>query len=196
MNIYMYNYSDDGYKLDELSPFLGEQRYAYCRKMKAERAALQSAYAFMLLRYALKKEYGILNVPVLSYNEHGKPFLADYPGIYFSLSHCSNIVICAVSDSPVGVDIQDVRRISMRAASKFLTGDEYGKINAIDDDDDRYTGLSRLWCIKESYGKMTGKGFGEGFSSFDAENLISGGTALCIKKNDVFISISERKKGE
>ncbi|MBQ9385196.1 MAG: 4'-phosphopantetheinyl transferase superfamily protein [Ruminiclostridium sp.] len=189
MNVYMYNYSGDGFGIVELAPFLGEQRYAYCSGMKAENAALQSAYAFMLLRYALKKEYGIFDIPVFSYNEHGKPFLADCPDIYFSLSHCSKTVLCAVSEAPVGVDVQDVRKISMRAAEKFLTETEYRNIEELGSEEERYTELCRLWCIKESYGKMTGKGFGEGFRSFEAQTLIERKQALCTRKNGLFLSV-------
>ena len=188
MNIYMYDFSGDRYTLAELRPFLGEQRYEYCGRFKAQKAALRSAYAFMLLRTALKREHGIVRVPEFVFNEHGKPFLAEYPDIMFSMSHIENTVICAVAGTPVGADIQDIRPISLRAASKFLTGEEYGKVCAIEDETQRNAEICRLWCIKESYGKMTGKGFAEGFSSFSADRLTDEKKACCIRRGDFFIS--------
>ena len=120
-DIYYYDHSGDTRSLKELAPLLGENRAGYCGRMKNVNAALNSAYAFLLLRYALKKKYGISAVPEFNYNEYGKPFLKDFPDIYFSMSHCAGRVVCAVSDSPVGVDIQDHRKLNMRTAEKFLT---------------------------------------------------------------------------
>ena len=188
MNIYMYDFFRDRYSLEELRPFLGEQRYEYCRRFKAEGAALRSAYAFMLLRIALKREHGISRVPEFVFNEHEKPLLSDYPDIWFSMSHSANAVICAVSETPVGADIQDIRNISLRAASKFLTPDEFAAVSSLSDEAQRSAEICRLWCIKESYGKMTGKGFLEGFSSFSAEKITEEKKACCIRRGNYYIS--------
>lgn len=182
--LYLYDFSEDTHSLDDLRVLLGEQRYEYCNKMKSAKAGLASAFAFLLLRYALKKQYGITDVPQLVIGGHGKPSLKDYPDIFFNMSHAGTRVICAVSDCPVGVDIQDIRKITPSAAGKFLTDEE---LDICDISDIRE--MCRIWCIKESYGKLTGKGFAEGFRSFSADGLISRGKALCTEKDGYFISI-------
>ncbi len=186
--IYYYNFAGDTNTLDELKEQLGTARYAYCKNMKSEAAALNSAYAFLLLRYALMKEYGITKIPEFDYNEHGKPFLKDFPDIYFSMSHCAGKVVCSVADVSVGADIQDIRKISQRAAEKFLTPEELKNISLITDENKLTRELCRIWCIKESYGKMTGKGFGEGFRSFDADDLLNSGRAFVTEKDECYIS--------
>ena len=166
-DILLYDFSDDKHSLDEIADLLGKQRYDYCRRMKSEKAGLASAFAFLLLRYGLKKYYGIADIPELTFGEHGKPFLKEYPGLYFSMSHAKSRAVCAIADNPVGVDIQDIRPLSASAAAKFLTDTESGQISAEDS-----TALCRAWSIKESYSKMTGKGFSEGFTNIVTGKLI------------------------
>ena len=187
--IYYYNFGNDRHTLGELKELLGNARYDYCKDMKNEGSALHSAYAFLLLRYALKKEYGISDIPDFIYNDHGKPFLKDFPDIFFSISHCGKKAVCAVSDVPVGTDIQDIRKISMRAAEKFLTAVELENISQITDEEQRTRELCRIWCIKESHSKMTGIGFSEGFYRYSADELINSGKASVSEKDGCFISV-------
>lgn len=194
--IYYYNFTDDAHTLDELKEQLGAARFAYCSNMKSEAAALNSAYAFLLLRYALLKEYGISDIPVFEFNDHGKPFLKDFPDIYFSMSHCKRRAVCAVSDIPVGADIQDIRKLDLRAAKKFLTPLELEKVTLITDKSELSRELCRLWCIKESHSKMTGIGFGEGFCGYAADELISSGKASVAEKDGCFISVCIGQYGE
>ena len=145
---YFYDFGSDGRTLGELRPLLGEKRLEYCNKMKNVKAGLCSAYAFLLLRYALKQEFGITDIPRFTYNEHGKPFLCGAEGIYFNMSHAAERVVCAVSRSPVGADIQDIRKMNLRTAEKFLTAGEFSAVSGITDENKLNAELCRLWCIK------------------------------------------------
>ena len=187
--VYLYNFSCDDHSLTDLEYLLGEQRFEYCAKMKSVKAGLCSAYAFLLLRYALKQEFGITDIPRFTYNEHGKPFLCGAEGIYFNMSHAAERVVCAVSRSPVGADIQDIRKMNLRTAEKFLTAGEFSAVSGITDENKLNAELCRLWCIKESYGKFTGKGFGEGFTDFEADPLVTAGKVRWVRKDNYFISV-------
>ncbi|MBP5603951.1 MAG: 4'-phosphopantetheinyl transferase superfamily protein [Ruminiclostridium sp.] len=188
-DVYYYDFSRDNYKIDDIRELLGTSRYVYCAEKKSEKAGLCSAYAFLLLRYALIKRNGIKAVPEFEYGEYGKPFLKSYPDIHFSMSHAGTTVICAVSEFPVGVDIQDIRKISINAAKRFLTDSELSYISGIRNEETIISELCRIWCIKESYGKYTGKGFAEGFSSFEADQLIRTGKVRTTMINGFFISV-------
>lgn len=183
-DILLYDFSDDKHSLDEIADLLGKQRYDYCRRMKSEKAGLASAFAFLLLRYGLKKYCGIADIPELTFGEHGKPFLKEYSGLYFSMSHAKSRAVCAIADNPVGVDIQDIRPLSASAARKFLTDAELRQISTEDS-----AALCKAWSIKESYSKMTGKGFSEGFTNIDTEMLIRSGKASVTEKDGYIISI-------
>lgn len=80
--------------------------------------------------------------------ENGRPYFPD-GHICFSLSHCGDCAVCAVSDAPVGVDIELPRQNSVRLAQRFFAPDEAA--SCTDDND-----FCRLWTLKESYIKLRG----------------------------------------
>lgn len=81
--------------------------------------------------------------------ENGKPYAR---GIYFSISHTENFVVCAVADAPVGIDIERIKPYSDRLAKRITTKKEYDYINK---DAER---LWEIWTLKEAIIKKEGKG--------------------------------------
>ncbi len=111
--------------------------------------------AELLLRYALKNE-GIFSCEIeLRCNQ--KPYLSDNR-CYFNLSHSGNYVICAVSDSEVGCDIEKQVPISKKIAEKFFTPSEVETIVAGKTPEERNTIFYRFWTMKESFVKALGLG--------------------------------------
>ena len=99
-------------------------------------------------------------------NEHGKPYLPDWPELHFSLSHSGDRVMCAVSRSEVGCDVEeagsdeaDRRRIGYIA--RCLT--ERERALALADPAAFY----KIWTLKESFLKLTGKGLTIPLASFE-----------------------------
>lgn len=105
----------------------------------------------------------------LSYSlgENGKPYIEG--GAFFSLAHSGKYAVCAVSDFAVGVDIEGARKNSLRLARRFFTRSEYERIAASGEPDELFC---RLWVIKESYIKATGKGLNTPLGSFEANDRI------------------------
>lgn len=62
--------------------------------------------AYGLLRALLFWRYGWRTLPDVATADGGKPYFPAYPTVHFSLSHSSGAAAAAVSDMPVGVDIQ------------------------------------------------------------------------------------------
>lgn len=125
------------------------------RKNKIERLARPedrrlSLGAGLLLQQVLKK-HGIENQSI-SYGENGKPQMED---VYFNLSHSHHMVACAISDKPVGCDIEKVRDIKGNVATRFFSEQEIAYMEEAEDKKDMFF---RLWTMKESYMKMTGDG--------------------------------------
>lgn len=89
-------------------------------------------------------------------NEHGKP-ITD--GMEFNLSHSGDIAVCAVSDKPVGIDIEAVREIRPDAAKRFASAEELEYIGG----DQRR--LFEIWTLKEAYFKCVGTGIGSDIKS-------------------------------
>lgn len=98
--------------------------------------------------------------------ENGKPFFASEPGLYFNLSHSGTQVLAALSDSPVGCDIEAIRPIDLKLAKRFFHEDEYAAIAAGNTEAERQRLFFRIWTLKESYMKCSGEGFRRPLDSF------------------------------
>ena len=103
-----------------------------------------SAAVYSLLEHAFANEYGGA-LPQVKKTPNGKPYFPDRPDVHFSLSHARTHVLCAISDAPVGADIESPRHISERAISYFCSSEELVFFDPID-----------LWVLKESYIKLIG----------------------------------------
>lgn len=91
------------------------------------------------------------------YGANGKPQLLHYPQIHFNLSHSGNYVTAAFDKNPIGIDIQEHRKLRETTARHFLSAWELGQLG-MEEEEDREEWLCRLWTIKESYVKLTGEG--------------------------------------
>lgn len=143
------------FDLDEAIAALPQQRREKVLAFKSERDRRLSVTAYHLLREALWQEFGISEPPVFGYYEGGKPFLADWPEIHFSLSHCRQAAVCAVALHPVGVDIETIRPFSEELAKRVLNADE---LHQVITSANPSTAFIRLWTMKESLLKLTGEG--------------------------------------
>lgn len=77
----------------------------------------------------------------------GKPFFRNRPELHFSLSHGGGLAACAVADRPVGVDVEGERLVSEALLRRYFTAEERAAAKPL-----------RLWTLKESCCKMTGRG--------------------------------------
>mgnify|MGYP004574440141 CR=1 FL=1 len=87
-----------------------------------------------------------------SVTKNGKPFFAGSDA-HFSLAHCRGTVVCAVSDAPVGVDIELERQNGIALARRWFAPDEAMSVeNAADPNEE----FCIIWTVKESYIKLRG----------------------------------------
>lgn len=96
------------------------------------------------------------------YNSYGKPFLPQ--GGYFNLSHAGEYAVLAVSDSLIGVDIEEHVIFDYTSIAEMaFHPDELEIISHANDKAHTFYGL---WTLKESYIKYLGTGFSLDPSSF------------------------------
>lgn len=164
-------------------PLLSEQRREQCLKFKHELGRKTCAAAYLLLREALRKEYGIEEAPVFEYGEHGKPLIVGHPDIHFNLSHCRDAAICVVSDHPVGVDIESIHRYSESLARYVMSDTEMEEILHAD-----YPALAfiRLWTRKEAVVKRSGHGISNDMKHVLEELPFEIETVVNTEKNYVY----------
>jgi 4'-phosphopantetheinyl transferase len=111
--------------------------------------------AYQLLKEGLQKEYGITDNPIFEYNEHGKPSIVGHPEIFFNLSHCKEAVVCAISDKPVGVDVESHREFKDSLVNYTMNDEEKAEIEKSDNPAATFI---RLWTMKEATAKLIGTG--------------------------------------
>lgn len=131
------------------------ERREQALRFRHEQGQRLSVCAYRLLQTALKREYGIDEKPHFSYGEHGKPMLTDHPDIHFSLSHCREAVACAISQHPIGIDIERIRKYDRSLVEYTMNEEEQQQIA---DSPEPESAFTRLWTMKESLLKFEGTG--------------------------------------
>ncbi len=80
--------------------------------------------------------------------ENGKPYLEGDP-LFFSISHSADRGVFAISDRPVGIDLETVRERKFSSVLKKFTDREKGEIKGTED-------FLKHWVVREAYIKMKG----------------------------------------
>ena len=106
----------------------------------------------------------------VNYRGNEKPVLYNEKELCFNISHSGDYVTLAVSDSDVGCDIQEIRPYNSKVAGRNYCIKETQIIENSDEKDDVFI---RLWALKESILKFTGKGLSGGLSSYDFSPYIN-----------------------
>lgn len=137
-----------------------------------EKARLRALTAGSLLYDTLCRKLGFLKGEAepfeIAYGKNGKPYLAQYPDIHFNLSHSGDYVCCAVSDVPVGIDLQKITDVKEGIARRFFTDKDNQRLARCDGENWKKL-FFRMWSVKESYIKLTGKGMTQGLDTFEID---------------------------
>lgn len=110
--------------------------------------------SYLMLADLLRSEFGIGEFS-LSIGGHGKPYLADRSDVHFSISHCRSAIAVAVSDSPIGVDVEAFRSFSDGLLDKSMNPSEKAAILASEEPQEAF---ASLWTRKEAVFKLLGTG--------------------------------------
>lgn len=142
---------------------------------------------------------------VMFKDKNGCPRLNN--GKYISISHSGGICAAALSDNPVGLDIQAHSKKDYTALGRIVLCKS--ELEYLKNAENKEEVFYKLWCLKESYMKAKGLGFSLSpksfyfdiagkdiilhsdddkqwnFFCFDIENLTA---ALCCNNNSEYIS--------
>ena len=105
-------------------------------------------YAWRLLEYAIKNSLGADASRLCFTKGENRKWFCE--GFEFSLSHSGDALAVAISDKPVGVDVERIRvKSADRLADFVLTESERAEYEKIADCE-RDEWLIRKWCAKEA----------------------------------------------
>ncbi len=111
----------------------------------------------------------------IAHTEAGAPFIEGFSG-HVSISHCAVAVAVAVSERPIGIDIEGHRYEKMRRIARRFVSEE-----AFVADIDSPTMLAATWCAKEAIYKLYR---GEGLESH---------VAVKFPENKLYLTIAHTK---
>lgn len=160
MKIYVVKISDITDKeLNKLSQLISLERRIKIEKFINKKDKIRTLIGEILIRTTIIKELGIDNKYIkFKKNYYGKPYLKDYPKFNFNISHSGNYVAYAISNNPIGVDIEEIKNIEYEEIAKsFFTTRE---VNYISNQnlDNQLSKFYFIWTLKESFVKCCGQG--------------------------------------
>ncbi len=92
----------------------------------------------------------------LVYGAHGKPAFWGSSAPHFNISHSGKYAVCALSEVPCGIDIQEKKELkNRRIFEKILSTKEQSEVLL---STDKTTVFYKYWTRKESFLKLTGQG--------------------------------------
>lgn len=149
------NNNVDSLNLDLALAQVSEQRREQALRFRFESGRRLCLAAYLLLMEGLQKEYGITEKPVFDYSEKGKPSIIGHPDLHFNFSHSGNIALCALSNQPVGADVEALRKITPSLFRFTMNDIEQTQINTSFNPTMQFL---FFWTRKEALLKLTGDG--------------------------------------
>lgn len=137
--------------------WLSDERKNAVMRMRFENDRKRSVLGELLARREISKRTGLAEKDVIiNRTENGKPY-CENAEIHFSISHCKDLVVCAVHRFPVGVDIEFIRPLDLRITKFACTEKDLILINELETDSEKEIMFFKLWTAKEAFIKFHGK---------------------------------------
>ncbi len=173
--------------LDKMSLLSSDEKTRVLKYRHEEDRVRSLSARLMLFKYALcfkEEKYKDINFVTspeefskenvnsfeIEYAENGKGYINGCENVFYNISHSGSYSVCALSDREIGVDIQEIRDINENVARRFFSLKDNDFINfELSDKRDRFI---KVWTVKESFAKLTGRGIAQGMETFyeDFEN--------------------------
>ena len=86
-----------------------------------------------------------------------KPYFKDYPFVRFSVSHSGSLVVVAMAETEVGIDVEEIKEKPYgRIVERKRSSDKFRFVEAAEVKD--LESFLKVWTKKEAYLKLTGDG--------------------------------------
>ena len=149
---------------DELKDLaINEELFSAQRREKIERIKHEddrqlSRAVELLLIYGLKQIDPDIPLPLPIKEEESGNLILETGSLYFNLSHSKEYAACAISDKPVGIDVECVKTRDVQHMEKILHPQEASILGFVTNPEEKKKFFYECWVTKESYLKNLGLG--------------------------------------
>ncbi len=176
-------------QLEKYVCYISKKRATKIEKYISNHNKITSLLTEMLLRYCLTCFYKVTIDDIkFIYNENQKPSIIGKENLHFSISHSCSIIGVAVSDHPIGLDLEVQRVINLDIAKEFYSLEECCQI--FKRGNNIYKDFFKVWTQKESRLKLFGENFLSLTEKASKSTCITQTVCCNIDTDDVIISIS------
>jgi phosphopantetheine--protein transferase-like protein len=166
---------------------LPEERQERIKRLSHAGVAKKKVLSGIFLQYGLSKtlDMDIKDIGY-GYGPQGKPYLdcgiknnqcggvlqekphmeGEGKRLEFNLSHSGKYAVLAVSDQPVGIDVERMKKNRLSVAKRCFCTEEYEDIVQAGDEWQQNIRFLEYWTMKEAYVKRTGEGLRISLNSF------------------------------
>ncbi len=115
-----------------------------------EKLKKQTKASYVLLKDMLKNQGIDLDSQKILTNKYGKPFFADIP-VFFNISHSENLCLVALSNKPIGCDIQVFSSPNQKIINRYFDKKSKRRMNCCINKTKAFT---KGWTTHESTLKL------------------------------------------
>lgn len=205
--IYIFNLDGaDAWTLERFSPYISQEKLERIQRYRFLQDKLRSLFGEILIKYLIGTRFGLRPGEIrIAAGEQGKPYLPDFEGLFFNISHAKKWVVCSMGANEQGIDVEYMSEDLPSIEKRIFTPLERREYSTLDEAQRRHY-LYRAWTLKESFSKYRGVGLEIPFSDIefvgDGSNMritYQGTTAEArhiIIDNDYSLSLCEEHIGE
>lgn len=155
--IYILNINDNYSVISEFLNILNKKELEKYKKFINKNDAINYLYSHALLKIFLSKIKKCHYKDLIFFeNKYGKPYLKQGP--YFSISHTQGMIGIAISNTEIGLDIENInRKIDWKSLDLMWSKSEKKYLDSINFNYDNKT-CYKIWTLKESIVKSLGIG--------------------------------------
>ena len=141
--------------LEEYRKEIPADRLKQLESVHAEKGYLESLTGEWLVRRMLSERTGIPAIRLEIVRRQGKkPYLSD-SSCFFNISHSGDYVVAAVSDVPVGIDLEQIGREASKALKRISSPSDWQYIM---EGENPLVRMMEIWTRKEALVKCLGTG--------------------------------------
>ena len=141
-------------EVEHMVPLVPEPRRSDALKFKHTFGRFACLKAYLMLADLLHRDFSLDDFRI-EIGEHGKPYLADNPDIWFNISHCKKAIAVVVGNQPVGIDVESFRHFGDGLLEKTMNESEKADILSSEMPEQTF---ASYWTRKEAVFKLMGTG--------------------------------------